>query len=174
MAALITFNFAWSAYEAAIEISAGGLFPKDKMPVRGRRLFQAEPQLAEGVLGFEPSYRFARRTLCGRLSEIQDDIENIERKYGLSGAPAAAELQEVFRNYIVNGADHNAIYGSGAACARFYSFTRLLLLLGIQLLIFRRLKEPTTAVPLSAHIRMALSSAPVGSCDTCTVIKISG
>lgn len=149
VAALIMFNFVWNAYEAAIEISAGGLFPKDKLPVRGRRLFQAEPQLAVGVLGFEQSYRVARH-LSGRLTEIQDDIENIERKYALSGAAAAAELGRIFRNYIVHGADCDAINGSRAACARFYSMTRLLLLL-IQVLVFRRLKEPTTPVPLSVN-----------------------
>ena len=52
VAALIMFNFVWNAYEAAIEISAGSLFPKDKTPVRGRRLFQSESQLVPGVLDF--------------------------------------------------------------------------------------------------------------------------
>jgi hypothetical protein len=149
VAALITFNFVWNAYEAAIEISADDLFPKDKVPVRGRRLFQAETQLAAGVLGFEPSFRVARQ-ICARLPAIKDDIENIEMKYSLSGAAAAAELGRVFRNYIVHGADRIPIDSSGAACARFYSVTRLLLLL-IQLLVLRRLKEPTSLVPLSVN-----------------------
>jgi hypothetical protein len=159
VAALITFNFVWNAYEAAIEISAGRLFPKDKMPVRGRRLFQTEPQLAVGVVSFEPSYRVARH-LCGRLSEIEGDISAIDKKYNLAGAAAAAELGRIFRNYIVHGSDRDAINGGRAACARFYSITRLLLLL-IQLLVLRRLKEPTTPVPLSVN-RSDSGNQPAG------------
>ena len=148
-AALITFNFAWNAYEAAIETSVDGLFPKDKVPVRGRRLFQTEPQLSDGINLLDISYRVARQ-LCVRLPILKDDIERIETKYNLSGASAAAELGRIFRNYIVHGADPMPVHSSGAACARFYSVTRLLLLL-IQSLVLRRIKNPNQPVPLSAN-----------------------
>ncbi len=148
-AALIIFNFAWTAYEAAIETSANGVYPKDKVPVRARRLFQAEPELSAGVEVFDVSYRVARE-ICMRLPTIASSIQDIDKKYALSGAAAAAELGRIFRNYIVHGADPMPVGSSRAACARFYSITRLLLLL-IQLLILRRLKEPARPVPLSAN-----------------------
>jgi hypothetical protein len=90
-AALIIFNFAWTAYEAAIEISANGVYPKDKVPVRARRLFQAEPELSAGVEVFDVSYKVARQ-ICIRLPSIASSIQDIEKKYALSGAAAAAEL----------------------------------------------------------------------------------
>jgi hypothetical protein len=148
-AALIIFNFAWTAYEAAIETSASGLYPKDKVPVRARRLFQAEPALSAGIEVFDFSYRVARE-ICIRLPAIASSIEDIDRKYALSGGAAAAELGRIFRNYIVHGADPMPMGSSRAACARFYSITRLLLLL-IQLLVLRRLKAPARPVPLSAN-----------------------
>lgn len=148
-AALITFNFAWNAYEAAIEISADGLYSKDKVPVRGRRLLQAEPLLGDGIALLEVSYRVARQ-ICIRLPILKPDIENIETKYKLSGACAAAELGRIFRNYIVHGADPMPVHGSGAAYARFYSVTRLVLLL-IQSLLLRRVKDTNQPIPLSIN-----------------------
>lgn len=148
-AALIIFNFAWTAYEAAIETSANGIFAKDKVPVRARHLFQAEPELSAGVEVFDVSYRVARQ-ICMRLPALASSIQDIDKKYALSGAAAAAELGRIFRNYIVHGADPMPVGSSRAACARFYSITRLLLLL-IQLLVLRRLKEPARPVPLSAN-----------------------
>jgi hypothetical protein len=149
MAALIIFNFVWNAYEAAIEISAGTLFPRDKVPVRGRRLFQAEPESAANLIFFNISYGVAKSILL-RLNTLTLGIKNIKDKYHLSGASAAAELVRVFRNYIAHGADNMPVDESHAACARFYSVTRLLLCL-IQLLVFRRLENPTQLVPLSAN-----------------------
>lgn len=148
-AALVTFNFAWSAYEAAIETSADGLFPKDKVPVRGRRLFQAEPQLGDSIPLLGVSYRVARQ-ICIRLPGLKANIENVEAKYKLSGASAAAELGRIFRNYIVHGADPMPAHNSGAAYARFYSVTRLVLLL-IQSLLLRRVKNTNQPIPLSVN-----------------------
>jgi hypothetical protein len=121
-AALIIFNFAWTAYEAAIETSARGLYQKDKVPVRARRLFQAEPELSSGMENFDVSYRVARQ-ICIRLPAITSSIEDIEKKHALSGAAAAAELGRIFRNYIVHGADPMPVGSSRAACARFYSIS---------------------------------------------------
>lgn len=148
-AGLIIFNFTWTAYEAAIEISAKGLYPKDKVPVRARRLFHAEPELLKDVEVFDASYKVARQ-ICMRHPTLTSSVESIESKYGLSGAAAAAELVRIFRNYIVHGADPMPAGSSRAACARFYSITRLLLLL-IQLLVLRRLKAPCQPVPLSGN-----------------------
>jgi hypothetical protein len=146
-AALIIFNFVWTAYEAAVETSAKGLYLKDKMPVRARRLFQAEPHLSADTAVFDVSYRVARQ-ICARLPAIKQSVEDIEKKFGLTSAAAAAELVRLFRNYIVHGADPMPVGSSRAACARFYSITRLLLLL-IQLLVLRRLKEPARPIALS-------------------------
>lgn len=59
-AALIMFNFAWTAYEAAIEISLDGLFTKDKLPVRARRVLQDECSEASRVASLDVSYEVAR------------------------------------------------------------------------------------------------------------------
>ncbi|PZW38958.1 hypothetical protein C8P66_13242 [Humitalea rosea] len=148
-AALIIFNFVWNAYEAATEISAGTLFSVDKVPVRARQLFKAEPGLTSDVWAFDISYRVARH-ICSKLPALKESVDSIEKKYCLSGASAAAELGRVFRNYIAHGADKMPIGDSRAACSRFYSVTRMLLLL-IQLLILRRIQDPAQPVPLSVN-----------------------
>ena len=69
-----------------------------------------------------------------KVAETSPPSPVLKRQAGVSGS--AKPRSEVKR--------------SRAACARFYSMTRLLLLL-IQVLVFRRLKEPTTPVPLSVN-----------------------
>jgi len=148
-AAMITFNFAWNAYEAAIEISAGTAFPRDKIPVRARRLFQAEPKLGNTVQWLPVSYRVARH-ICSGVPELKSGIEDAEKEYGLVGPAAAAELCRLFRNYVIHGRDDSPTVESNAPYRRFYSITRLLLLL-VQLLVLRRVRDPVAAVPLSAN-----------------------
>lgn len=148
-AAMIIFNFVWNAYEAAIEISAGTAFPKDKSPVRARRIFANETKLEQSVTAFAPSHGFARR-LCSRVPELAPDIAAIASKYNLRGAAAAAELCRLFRNHIVHGRDVAPTTESYAPSQRFYAVIRLVLLL-IQLLVMRRLLDRDGIVPLSIH-----------------------
>ncbi|RRN63488.1 hypothetical protein [Caulobacter sp. 602-1] len=142
-AALITFNFAWNAYEAAIEISAEGMFPKDKIPVRARRLFQAEQGEAAKIQAFEVSFRVARH-ICSHQCSLKNEIDSIGEKYGLSGAGAAAELVRIFRNYIVHGNDPLPAHDDWP-CFRFYAITRVMLLL-TQYLVLRKVPNPEYSV----------------------------
>lgn len=148
-AALIMFNFAWAAYEAAIEISAKEEFAKDKLPVRARRILEAEAVDASKITGLEVSYKVARK-VCGRVTTMESEIGLIETKYGLTGAAAAADLVRIFRNHIVHGGDSLPVE-SVAPCYRFYAITRVLLLL-IQYLVLRRVTQPEEGVFLSANL----------------------
>ncbi|WP_029911662.1 hypothetical protein [Caulobacter sp. UNC358MFTsu5.1] len=148
-AAMIVFNFVWNAYEAAIEISAGSAFPKDKTPVRARRLFAAEPELDLLVTGFAMSHGVAHN-ICGHIRELAPDVAAIKAKYKLKGAAAAAELCRLFRNYIVHGRDVTPTTESYIPARRFYAVVRLLLLL-IQLLVMRQLVDRDGIVPLTVH-----------------------
>lgn len=78
-AALIIFNFAWNAYEAAIEISAGDSLAKDKTPVRGRKLFQAEAKEASRIAALPVSFRGARH-VCGSDASLKTELAKIETK----------------------------------------------------------------------------------------------
>lgn len=149
VAAFITFNFVWNAYEAATEISAANAFLRDKTSVRARRLFAAETELSHAISTLETSYRLARH-FCAKAPELVVDIDAIKAKYNLEGAAAAAELCRLFRNYVVHGRDDLPTSESHLACWRFYSVIRLVLLL-IQLLVFRRLVDRDAVVPLSVH-----------------------
>jgi hypothetical protein len=148
-AAIITFNFVWNAYEAAIEISAGEAFNKDKTPVRARRLFAAEPDLGRAMPSLEMSYQVARQ-ICSRVPELESGIAAIAAKYKLSGAAAAAELCRLYRNHIIHGRDDAPVTESHRPARRFYAVIRLLLLL-IQLLVMRRLTDRAGIVPLSVN-----------------------
>jgi hypothetical protein len=148
-AAMIIFNFVWNAYEAAIEISAGNAFPKDKTPVRARRLFAEEVDLHQSIKAFERSLGVATH-VCSRVPELAEDIAAITTKYKLSGAAAAAELCRIFRNYIVHGRDDLPTNEGHQATWRFYAIIRLLLLL-VQLLVMRRLVDRQGIVPLSIN-----------------------
>jgi len=155
-AALITFNFAWSAYEAAIEISAPGEFPKDKLPVRARRILRAEAAEASKIVALDASYKLARH-VCGRQEYLRSKLAEVESKYRLSGPAAAAELVRIFRNHIVHGRDSLPAY-SVEPCYRFYSVTRVLLLL-IQYLVLRRVTNAEQVVALSVNLE-ELGEAP--------------
>jgi hypothetical protein len=147
-ASLVMFNFAWTAYEAAIEISAAGEFVKDKLPVRARKILQAEASEAAKIAGLDPSYKVAR-LLCGRVPSMKSELGLIETKYRLAPPPAAAELVRIFRNHIVHGRDGLPVE-SVAPCYRFYAITRVLLLL-TQYLVLRRISAPAEDVFLSAN-----------------------
>lgn len=143
------FNFAWTAYEAAIEISAAGEFVKDKLPVRARKILQAEASEAAKIAGLDPSYRVAR-LLCGRVpsSEVWN-WESIQTKYRLACPPAAAELVRISSAITsFTGEDGLPIYYSSRY--RFYAITRVLLLL-TQYLVLRRISAPAEDVFLSAN-----------------------
>jgi len=66
----------------------------------------------------------------------------------LKGAAAAAELVRVFRNHVVHGREVLPAE-SVAPCYRFYSITRVLLLL-IQHLVWRKVRRPSRPLYISA------------------------
>ena len=158
-AAFIMFNFAWSAYEAAIEISATGEFPKDKLPVRARKILAIEANDASKITELDASYKLAR-IICGRVTTLESELGLIETKYRLAGPPAAAELVRIFRNYIVHGGDILPV-DSVMPCYRLYAVTRVVLLL-IQYLVLRRVTRPAEGVLLSANLE-ELGSEPAES-----------
>ncbi|HYC06246.1 MAG TPA: hypothetical protein VED40_23360 [Azospirillaceae bacterium] len=147
-AALIIFNFAWSAYEAAIETSARGETVKETLPVHARRLFQAEGDRASQIRALDQSYNYARH-MCERQALLKDQFARTITKHGLTGPAAAAEMVRVFRNYIVHG-DDPLPADSVLPCYRFYAVTRVVLLL-IQHLIWRKVTRPSRPVLLSAN-----------------------
>jgi hypothetical protein len=145
---LVVFNFAWTAYEAAIEISAAGMHEKDKVPVRSRKLLQKESAAASEIRHLAVNYRLARR-FCIREQSLKEQIEKTEAEYKLEPASAAAELVRAFRNHIVHGREALPAYDL-QPCWRFYSVTRILLLL-TQYLILRKISRPEDSVPLSVN-----------------------
>lgn len=147
-AALVMFNFAWTAYEAAIETSLADLYERDKLPVRARKMLVDEHLEASKISALDVSYAVARRT-CAILDPLKIDIQHIETQYGLSGPSAAAELVRIFRNHVVHGREILPV-DSVAPCYRFYSITRVLLLL-IQYLVLRRVKRASKPVSLSVN-----------------------
>lgn len=68
-AALVTFNFAWSAYEAAIEISSGGGPIRDKLPVHARKIFRAEAATASQVRCLTQHTGYAR-WWCSKVRDL--------------------------------------------------------------------------------------------------------
>lgn len=147
-AALITFNFAWMAYEAAVELSAGDLHAKDKTPVRGRKIFASEAAEAERVMALPVSYRVAHH-YCLDIPDVSGELDANVKKYGLSAPAAAAEIVRLFRNHVLHGRDPLPAY-SEEPCRRFYAMTRLLLLL-MQHLVARKIIEPDQPVRLSIN-----------------------
>lgn len=150
VAALSIFNFVWLAYEAAIERVVGSAGAGDRLPVRARKLFQAEApeQCAPAI---RMMYAGSRR-LCRGTGALERDIAAIESRYGLSGAAAAAELGRLFRNYIVHGDDPVPIDGlcDFQPIFRFYAVAKLLLLL-VQLLALGSLSDPGAVIALSVN-----------------------
>lgn len=147
-AALITFNFVWAAYEAAVETSASNLYSRDKIPVRGRKVLQSEQAIVDSMPSFPYIYRLAR-FCCLKAPKLQQSISECESKYGLAGA-AAAELGRLFRNYIVHGEDPPPQYANKWTFYRFYAVSKMLLVL-IQILLLRSITDRDARVPLSLN-----------------------
>lgn len=149
VAGLTIFNFVWMAYEDAIRESHITKYVKDKLPVQARRHFSDFTDATGDMPLLAFSYRLARHC-CLKDDVLTDEISNIEAKYDLKGAAAAAEIVRLFRNYIVHGSDPIPIYhlNGGWAFARFYAMSRLILLL-IQSLIRLQLDNPQDLIPMS-------------------------
>jgi hypothetical protein len=149
VAAATIFNYVWLAYEGAIEQAAGSQFLKDKTPVRGRRLFQAEAAHLDALPLLAFHLRMARHFLKKSV-ELDAAITQSEMEHPLFGLAAAAELGRLFRNHVVHGRDPMPIdLGlDPVPPARFYSMVKLLLLL-IQALVLISLTDADTPVALS-------------------------
>ena len=148
VAALAIFNFTWTAYEAAIENALGTNFSKDKLPVQARKFLKdAAERFEDNLPAFTGSYKVAWG-ICHRIAGIRDDLDLIEKKYGLTGAAAAAELARIFRNHVFHGKDSTPLSGGSTMTSHFYATTRLLLML-IQLLLLHTARDTGADIPLS-------------------------
>lgn len=149
VAALITFNFVWMAYEGAVELAANGEFRRDKIPVRGRKIMLAEAALTRKIPGLPFLYRAAKFGFDKR-DTLKAELSDKLAEHKLADASAAAELGRIFRNYIVHGQDPSPLLDSRWACYRFYSISRLMLVL-IQVLVLRSLSDGNAAMRLSVN-----------------------
>lgn len=148
VAALTVFNFVWISYESAAEDAIGNLFQKDKLPVRARKYLHDKVDTdVKKIPAFLASYKAARH-ICRRITSIAGEIDNIEGKYKLDGAAAAAELARIFRNHVVHGRDGTPLSTGSSMVSHFYSISRLLMLL-IQILAMHALREKSKNIPLS-------------------------
>ena len=145
IAALIMFTFIWNAYEAAAEKATGGLFTRDKIPVRARRLLQQRAGYAATMVGLAGSHQFAPRVCC-HDEDLAAQIAASEREHQLTVVPAAAELARLFRNHLVHGAERPPTSPEAVTTHRLYAMTRLILLL-IQALVL---------CPAQAHESLSL------------------
>jgi len=148
VAALTVFNFVWIAYESAIEDALGASFSKDKLPVRARKHLQGanDPDVTK-IPAFSASYKTAKH-ISERIAAIRPEIADIEGKYKLNGAAAAAELVRIFRNHVVHGRDGTPLSTGSTMVSHFYSMSRLLLLL-VQIVAVHALREKGRNIPLS-------------------------
>lgn len=145
VAALVTFNFIWSAYEAVIDRSARGLYPSDKVAVRARKIFMANPHLTFAEI---PKLLRIARHFCQMDVALKTDIEASAAKFGTVATGAASDLARIFRNHIVHGDDAERFQSGAWAVYRFYAVGRLLLVL-IQALVRRSLTDEDAPIVLS-------------------------
>ncbi len=146
-AAAITFNFIWSAYEAAIRVAAKDEFENDKTAIRGRKLAALIsgrgiqiPLLSKLTRGAE------------RFCKIGQGLERELMSFTCTGAGAesAAELARILRNHIAHGRDEVPLPSSWGSqsetneCGqiyRIYAVARTILML-IQLFAIHSLTDP--------------------------------
>jgi hypothetical protein len=148
VAALVFFNFVWAAYEGAITECCPGA-PGEKLPVLGRKFLLTGASDSSEFPSFLDSYRMARN-YCLRDAALRSKIERSEAKYPMRSEAAAAELARIFRNHIVHGNDAIPPNGDTWSCFRFYSVSKMCLIL-IQMLVVTRLVVADKVVPLSSN-----------------------
>lgn len=141
VAAASIFNFLWQAYESAVRLTEPselrGLLKEGRLGERGRRLFEAHPQLDRAFFGLDDSLAVAVR-MCSMGKGFDDRLDKVEKRFPTRNLAMAAELAREFRNFIAHGEDEvpghpdwcaNEASASHARLRRFYAIGRLLLLL---------------------------------------------
>jgi hypothetical protein len=133
------FNFLWHAYEAAVVLTAPtelvGLLKEQRLGERGRRLFEARPDLSTQFPGLGS---LVRLTLfqCRGGGRLDQRLDRLLDRFPNHDLIAAAELVREFRNFLFHGEDEipdHEEWGSVAVSRfrlyRFYTVSRLLLYL---------------------------------------------
>jgi hypothetical protein len=146
-AAAITFNFLWSAYEAAIRVAARTDFANDKTAVRGRNLAALISQNGREIPVLPKLTRGAER-FCRLGGGLERELSTFTRRNW--GAEAAAELARILRNHIAHGRDEVPLPSNwgpeneAIECGRIYriyAVSRSILML-IQLFAIHSLTNP--------------------------------
>jgi hypothetical protein len=133
------FNFLWQAYESAVALTAPNelvrLLKEERMGERGRRLFEARPELSTRFPGLK---ELVRLTLCqcrnGGLLDVR--LNRLTARFSGYDFVTAAEICREFRNFLFHGEDQvpdHEDWGSTVVSRcrlyRFYTVSRLLLYL---------------------------------------------
>jgi hypothetical protein len=133
------FNFLWQAYEAAVASTAPSELPKllkeARLGERGRRLFEARPEMSDTFSGLGEILGLALFQ-CERGELFDARLTRLKERFTRRDLVTAAELCREFRNFLFHGEDQSPAHedwGSVAASRcrlyRFYTVSRLLLFL---------------------------------------------
>lgn len=139
VAAATIFNFLWQAYEAVVGVTAPNeltrLLKEQRLGERGRRLFEAHPEVADQFPGVKDLTTLALLQ-CKKGGRMDDRCSRIGERFGGAAFITAAELCREFRNFIYHGGDEvpghedwGSVVLSRCRIFRFYSISRLILLL---------------------------------------------
>lgn len=139
VAAASVFNFLWQAYERAVGLTEPsemrGLLKDGRLGERGRRLFEAHPELDVKLLGFKDALGSAKHH-CRNGGLFTARLAKVEARCPDLDFVAAAELVREFRNFFAHAEDEvpsHPDWGdaltSFCRLARFYAVGRLILFL---------------------------------------------
>ncbi|RRN63489.1 hypothetical protein [Caulobacter sp. 602-1] len=104
MAGLITFNFLWSAYEGAREISPYGRVLTGRAGNKSRELSRLTAGASEGLPYFRACLHGAL-TICQRGGGLDEHIRATVARSAGSTAELAADLCRTFRHHVYHGDD---------------------------------------------------------------------
>ena len=155
VAAAAIFNFLWQAYESAVAVTAPNelvrLLKDERLGERGRRLFEARPELAAHFPGLKDLVRLTLYQ-CRKGELLDERLDRLTSRFGGCDFVAAAEICREFRNFLFHGEDQvpdHEDWGSAAVshCRlhRFYTVSRLILYL-LQALAWIEIGNPTNLI----------------------------
>ncbi|MFC5865016.1 hypothetical protein ACFPT7_22095 [Acidicapsa dinghuensis] len=163
------FNFLWLAYESAVALAAPnelvGLLKGERLGERGRRLFEARPDLSDRFAGLKDLVRLAVYE-CRQGELLDKRLDRLKTRFSGHNFITAAEICREFRNFLFHGEDQvpdHEDWGSQivSRCRlyRFYTVSRLLLYL-IQAIAWIELGEANDLIePLRGHRAIPLRTA---------------
>jgi hypothetical protein len=149
------FNFLWQSYESAVARTAPTelvrLLKEERLGERGRRLFEARPELSARFPGLKALVRLALFQ-CRHGELLDDRLDRLTARFPEQDFVTAAEIGREFRNFLFHGEDkvpHHENWGSAALSRyrlyRFYTVSRLLLYL-LQALAWIEVGEVTDSM----------------------------